>query len=331
MDLASVISSVAGGGIGSGFSQMGSDLGGGNALAQERAYTAGASAGLELQKKQLAARQARDKAMARDSFMQKYTASHPNATPQEVEFIDNIIQGEMGSDFNSAMTGLKTEQQMRLQRDAAAASDPEAANMVLAAMNGKPRDLTRVSGGTAYDPTRTPTEQGLVITPDAAADNTRQALVADSQVNRNTAAADNSRWRQHAAEVEQEVRHQADVARADGAKISEPQIRELIRTALLNDGKFTIRDEKFSNVAGGVDGQNLPRFGHLSSSQQSPGAGPASTAPALRESSAAVDSSVLQRALDAYNVEGRSKAGIAQKLRDNGYTREADLFERQAK
>lgn len=260
-DLADIVGAVAQSGIGSGFSQMGADLGAGGigegqiAAAMGRGgadpYTRGASAGLDLVKKRLEARKLRDEAVARDRTLEKMTAAFPDMPPEMVDVMANTMTGGMGSDFSSTMTGAKTAQQMDLQRKAAAASDPNIRNQILAAMHGQPQDLTRITSGTAYNPTVAPTDptQAMVVTPDEAAAEVRRTMVAGSQIERNQASAES--YRASAANkgdkearsiALREAQKIADRARMDGMKVGKPQER-MIAEAMLNGTEWELKDE----------------------------------------------------------------------------------------
>lgn len=167
-------------GVGQGLAGM---FGGGG---QSAAYSQGASSGLDIVKKQLEARKLRDESLARDATLRKATAAFPDMPIEQIEFMVNTMQTGQASDFSSYQTGMKTRGEADLRARAAAASDPMLRNQLL---QDKPVDLTKIEGGVAYDPTVAPAAQEMQLTPAAAADDVRQALVAGSQVTRNVASA----------------------------------------------------------------------------------------------------------------------------------------------
>lgn len=275
-DLADIVGAMAQSGIGKGFSQMGADLGAGGigegqieaAMSGGRGvdpYTRGASAGMDLVKKRLEARKLRDEAVARDRTLEKMTAAFPDMPPEMVDVMANTMIGGMGSDFSSTMTGAKTAQQMDLQRKAAAASDPNARNAILEAMHGQPVDRTRITSGTAYNPTVAPTDpaQAMVTTPDFVASEIRRTMVADSQIDRNQASARNydsrvtdNEDREARKVAQREAQKVADQARMDGSKISKAQER-MIAEAMLSGTEWQIKDEtkpSFKNIKTNTSG-----------------------------------------------------------------------------
>lgn len=200
-DLIASMSSAAAGsmgqsGIGTGWSgvgeALGTMLGGGR---NPEAYYKGADNGLSLVKKRLEARKLRDEAMARDSLYEKLSQV---MDPKQAEAAVALAISGTGTDFAGAMSGLERNQTIGMRERALSAPSIAAQNDVLAVIDGKPRDLTQINAGTAYDPTRTPENQTMVITPDAAADNVRQMMQAESVVRRNDAAAAASTTRANA-------------------------------------------------------------------------------------------------------------------------------------
>lgn len=339
MDLGEIVGGMAQSGVGDGFKRMGFDAMGGNAMTGEAAYAKGASTGLDLVKKRLEARKLRDEAMARDATLAKMQAAFPDMDPEMLDLAANTITGGMGSDFNSTMSGLKDQQYMDLQRKAAAATDPDARNAVLSALDAKPLKRTEVEGGVAFDPYAPPAASGMVITPSAAADDVRQALVADSQVTRNTAAAKKygsgkpSSIQSRAASLEEDA---AIIEREIGRPMTTAERAKYLQTGKFQLSKAEMKQQPRSGAFAGVrDGTDEGRSG----------LGPGVTArdavrSAMTPESTAVNvdlqtgartgsqinPAALQKAQQAIQ-QGRSKAGVVAKLRAAGFNAEADAIE----
>lgn len=264
-DLADIVGTLAGSGIGTGFQKMGADLAGGGIGTQGEpdvggmspSYIKGANAGYDLLDKRLKARRARDEAVARDKTLEKLQAA---GMPPEMAAMAANLMDRDASNPNTGMSAAKNAQEMMLRNQAAAATDPAVANQFLRPL-GHDVDLTKINGGTAYDPTVRPGEQTMVTTPDAADDNVRQAIESNSRVQRNQAAVMERDDREARRIAASDARRIADTARVnDHMVISAAQERQLADD-LLNGRDFTLKDERRQSFKGVKSGKptTVPR------------------------------------------------------------------------
>lgn len=240
MDLVSAIGASIGGaaapnasgweGAGQGIARL---FGGG---VRPDAYAAGASKGLDIQTKMLEARKLRDESMSRDALREKAASAFPDMPIAQVDAMIAATLGGVGSDFNQSIQGMGHYQTQGLRRQAAGESDPVVQNQILAALDGKPRDLTKISGETAYNPTVAPGAQDLGITAVGEANLANRTAVSGSQIFRNqaTGSAALSRAGTYAGSVG---------ARGPGGKLTQLEVEAGKRIMANVDDQYAARIE----------------------------------------------------------------------------------------
>jgi hypothetical protein len=159
----------------------------------DAAYQQGVNQGLSLESKMLDARKKRDEEVARGQFMQKLVAM--GETPERADAIATWqIGGGNPGQLAQAMLGMQEHGQRGQLWDRASQPGATVAglNPLMAALQGKPVDLTQVAGGVAYNPMATPDMAQMMTTPvgDAQIQAQQARVVAqEASANRANAAA----------------------------------------------------------------------------------------------------------------------------------------------
>lgn len=171
--MAGLFDAMAGGGA-SGWGKVGdaigTALGGGQG---PKTYLDTMSRGHEMQRKLAEAKIKTDELNARERNEAAISALYPEGDPR-AGALSNVMRAGFGN-FDQGTQGLGNIQDQDLKTKALAAmtggdagidtANPELGNAILAVMQGKPVDLTKISGGTAYNPMVTPDEAELTTTP----------------------------------------------------------------------------------------------------------------------------------------------------------------------
>lgn len=171
-----------------GWSQLGKNMFGNSEAAYQRGVGLGQADSrhhVDLQSKLFDTRKKRDEEIARGQFMQKLVAM--GETPERADAIATWqIGGGNPGQLSQAMLGMQEHGQRGelWDRVSGGAGIPEV-NPLLAALKGESVDLTKISGGVAYNPMATPDMAQVTATPVGES----QILAQNARANQSNAAA----------------------------------------------------------------------------------------------------------------------------------------------
>lgn len=164
-------------GASSGWSKVGEALGlatSGQQPGGSKIYQESMSRGHDMQRKLAEAKIKTDELNAREANEAAISKLFPEGDPRGGA-LSNVMRAGFGN-FDQGTQGLGNIQDMGLKDKALAAmtggeggmdaAKPALGNAILAVMEGKPVDLTKISGGTAYNPMVAPDDAQLQITPE---------------------------------------------------------------------------------------------------------------------------------------------------------------------
>jgi len=190
-----MLAAMGASGIGSGWERMGKTLGsasGSSGLVYDQAM----GRQHDLQKKMQEAMLARDENLARDNAEAKITQQlAASGMPAEEAastgaMLGTVMRAGFGN-FDQSTQGLGNLQQQQYRARAGAAVDAgdlENANANLMVAEGKPVDLTKVMGGTAYNPMVSPSQDSMIVAPGQAAESQSRERIAMTTANGKIAA-----------------------------------------------------------------------------------------------------------------------------------------------
>lgn len=167
MAMLDLAATMGGQGIGEGWARAGRNLARSMGGSQQQIYDEAMSRRHKLEKQLSEARIARDEDIAREQTTAALTKFLGD--PDLAEAASVLIRGA-GGNFDQVTQGFGNLQSNKYQATAADAllgenPDLELGNRALMAAQGKPVDLTKVEGNTAYNPMVTPDAAEVMITP----------------------------------------------------------------------------------------------------------------------------------------------------------------------
>lgn len=164
-----------------GWGQLGRNLFG----SSEGAYQRGVTQGVDLQTKMMGARKLREQEVARSQFANALGAM--GLAPEQAQGMATLLQGGANPhQVSQGALGMQQHGQRGQLWDAVqGGAGVDQINPMLAALQGKPVDLTRVAGGVAYNPMVTPDQSQMTATPVGES----QMLAQQARANHSNAAA----------------------------------------------------------------------------------------------------------------------------------------------
>lgn len=209
----------------SGWQRLGEMLGGGSRRASEDAYTKRLGEMLLLGGRDQQLQQAMMETNARRGIGERLAAS--GMSPEQAALGEYILQGGMGSDYSSLTQGLGRMQEQGFRQSAVDAPDLQTANRYLMGVANSPQDLTKISGGMAYNPLETPGASPMVTT-----------AVGDSVIGANRALAGQRNAAANLSNVKAAAGGFAPSSGGGGGKRTDPSEASLKRAFEAPSGQF---------------------------------------------------------------------------------------------
>lgn len=144
-----------------GWERLGRALGGSRA-ASDAAFRQRLGDNLTLGSREQALQQAIMETVAKRGIRERLEGA--GVDPAQAALGEFVLQGGMGSDYNAFQQGRLREQEMGFRQGAVDAPTLDAANRYLMGVANGPVDLTKISGGTAYNPLVSPGSAPMVTT-----------------------------------------------------------------------------------------------------------------------------------------------------------------------
>lgn len=144
-----------------GWERLGRALGGSRA-ASDAAFRQRLGDNLTLGSRDQALQQAIMETVAKRGIRERLEGA--GVDPAQAALGEFVLQGGMGSDYSAFQQGRLREQEMGFRQSAVDAPTLDAANRYLVGVANGPVDLTKISGGTAYNPLVSPGSAPMVTT-----------------------------------------------------------------------------------------------------------------------------------------------------------------------
>lgn len=145
-----------------GWERLGDMLGGGGRRRAQGAYDQRIGDLLVMGNRDQQLQQAIMETTARRGIGERLAGS--GMAPEQAALGEYILQGGMGSDYSSLTQGLGRVQEQGFRQSAVDAPDLATANRYLMGVANSPQDLTKISGGVAYNPLEAPGTSAMPTT-----------------------------------------------------------------------------------------------------------------------------------------------------------------------